>query len=232
MSSNIDINQKNTNYKLIRILEPFVELDIKRIQKYLVMENIYNQYEKSVRNILSNKNEYERTEEIIKMISEMKTTMYLLSSAYLEYTRYKDPDFMRSIPKISCDDNECIKIDMLGDITGRNWYDAETHGRWSGPLQDSSIFIPCFSTGKYKIEIEVVGELIPGCGKFFNLSINDKNIVLKQSNHDIPYILYGDFTIDNEEYPFLVLNFHYSEKMKSPSELPELYDNSSDIRKL
>ena len=54
-----------------------------------------------------------------------------------------------------------IHIDMRGDITGENWYEAEHDGRWAGPGEVSALSIPPLRNGRYSVTLDIVDALDP-----------------------------------------------------------------------
>lgn len=220
----------NTNNKIINIVEPFVEFNIKKVQESLMLNSIFKQYKKLFSESLSFKLVNGSNEDLITILAEMKTTLHLLSAAYLDYTRYKDPDFLRSIPEYPYQPKDQLMIDMRGDITGDNWYAPEEDGRWAGPLKRSSLLFPNLAIGEYEIGFEITGEIIPDATESFSIRINDIPIELKRDIKHIPCKLTGTFFITDEDSPFIALEFIFSEETREPETKSNLPDK--DTRKL
>jgi len=49
-----------------------------------------------------------------------------------------------------------LVIDMQQDITGNNWYPAESDGRWAGPAALSTLQMPPLQAGNYTLELDIV----------------------------------------------------------------------------
>lgn len=218
------------NEKIMHLIEPFVELDIKKVQQKLMTDNICKQYEKLFAESLEYKTNGDLRKELVHILAEMKTTLHLLSAAYLDYTRYKDPDFLKNIFTLDYPSNHHLVLDMRGDITGSNWYPAEQDGRWAGPLAQSSLLLPNLAPGTYQIEIKIVGEITSGSVDALHLFINEEPISLIRETSTLPSTLTGTFILKNSEEPFLTLLFDYRGEIHSPSEI--LNSEYRDTRKL
>ena len=49
-----------------------------------------------------------------------------------------------------------LVIDMQQDVTGNNWYPAESDGRWAGPAALSTLQMPPLQAGNYTLELDIV----------------------------------------------------------------------------
>lgn len=218
------------NEKIMCLVEPFIELGIEKVKHKLMTNDICKQYEKLFSESLAYKTDGELRKELIQILAEMKTTLHLLSAAYLDYTRYQDPDFLKSISAPPCPPAHHLVLDMRGDITGANWYPAEQDGRWAGPLGQSSLLLPNLDTGTYQIQLEMVGEITTGSIDDLYLFINGEPITLARDTPALPCTLTGTFLLTNPEIPFLKLLFDYRGEIHSPSE--NVSHPSKDTRKL
>lgn len=54
-----------------------------------------------------------------------------------------------------------LRIDMQHEIVGRNWYPAESDGRWAGPATLSTLQMPPVQPGNYTLELDIVDAMNP-----------------------------------------------------------------------
>lgn len=174
------------NSRMIRMVEPFVEMDIAKVRAALTGNIIYDRYKKMFAAILASKKNDELTNEIVEILADMKTTMHLLCAAYLDAARYKDPEFLESLPKFCPDTTSSFVIDMRGDITGSNWSEPDANGRWLGTDSAASIFLPNPGPGEYALALRLGGERGAGIAEKLRLAINDKETPLAGNSGAFP----------------------------------------------
>ena len=108
-----------------------------------------------------------------------------------------------------------IKCELKERIVGSGWYDAEEHGRWSGPGTVSSIVLPYPVAGNYKFEMIVRGEARSELLQTLKISINDSALetsIIQRHNSFFPAVVRGDFTIDpGENQSFLAIDLFVDE---------------------
>lgn len=215
------------NEKLAPLVEPFVELDIRKVQARLMADSIAKQYREAFRGNLAFKDDFQLREELSDILADIKTTLHLLSAAYLDYTRYKDPEFLKSIPKKQSAPRRKLVVDMKGDITGSNWHEAEEKGRWAGPGERSTLLLPSLEPGSYRLVLEISGEIAPGAKNNIILLFNDERVELEEDMN--PNMLCARVALESDEAPFIALTFIYGGQMLSPSEINL---QSDDTRKI
>lgn len=213
----------NANYKpdalsarMVRLVEPFVEMDIAKVRASLMNNLIYDQYRKLFRESLANKTPDELKTELVEILADVKTTMHMLCAAYLDYTRYKEPDFLVSLPQFCPDVVKEFEIDMKGDITGSNWSEPEQGGRWTGNMARASVLLPNPGPGKYDLAIEVGAERKLGDLDKLRIYVDGKKVPFKRNGKGFPCALEAEIPVGDS--PFLSLHFQYdsSERQLPP----------------
>jgi hypothetical protein len=85
-----------------------------------------------------------------------------------------------------------IMVDMRREIDGKNWYAAESDGRWAGPERLSTIRLPAMGAGKYRLEIEVVDAIDPAILRNMEVSLFGERVTLGRAGRSYPTIISGD----------------------------------------
>jgi hypothetical protein len=85
-----------------------------------------------------------------------------------------------------------VMVDMRREINGKNWYAAESDGRWAGPERLNTIRLPAMGAGKYKLEIEVVDAIDPGILRDMEVSLFGERVTLARVGRSYPTIISGD----------------------------------------
>jgi hypothetical protein len=85
-----------------------------------------------------------------------------------------------------------VMVDMRREIDGKNWYAAESDGRWAGPERLSTIRLPAMGAGKYKLEIEVVDAIDPLILRDMEVSLFGERVTLAKVGRSYPTIISGD----------------------------------------
>jgi hypothetical protein len=83
-------------------------------------------------------------------------------------------------------------VDMRREMDGKNWYAAESDGRWAGPETISTIRLPAMGHGKYKLEIEVVDAMDPAILHGMEVSLCGERVTLSKAGRSYPTIISGD----------------------------------------
>lgn len=205
------------NKRIMRLVEPFVEMDIARVQSALMENKIYERYKKMFTGLLQKKDGNRFKEEVIDILADMKTTMHLLCAAYLDYTRYKDPDFLVTIPEFCPDVVDEFEVDMLGDITGSNWLEPSDKGRWTGKGSKTSLLLPNPGGGQYRMIISVEGERHAGDAADLHIFVSEVETPWTRSERKVPCELECKFDI-SEESPFLAIHFQFEPPSESSVE--------------
>jgi len=177
---------------------------------------IYQQYHDLFKKIISEKTDKYLKMELVEILADMKTTIHLLCAAYLDYTRYKEPDFLISLPQFCPDTVSEFDIDMRGDITGSNWSEPGEKGRWTGEKARSSVLLPNPGPGKYAVRINVANEKRPGDLEKLRVYVNGAKIPFHKVGDAFPCALSGEIIV--EKSPFLAFHFQFdsSERQLPP----------------
>lgn len=194
------------NERLMDMVEPFVEMDIAKIRKNLELDQIFNQYRRKYAASLEAKRGNELLWEIADILADIKTTVHLLSAAYLDNARYKEPAFLTSLPDLYTEETCGFAIEMAGDITGNDWGEAQDNGRWTGNGAQSSIILPNPGAGSWNLEVYVEDANPYGAIEAFDIYVNNEKMDTTRKGAGIPYSLIGAFKIDDAS--FLAVHFH------------------------
>jgi hypothetical protein len=89
-----------------------------------------------------------------------------------------------------------VVLDLRQDVEGSNWYHAETDGRWTGPLAESTLLLPALAPGRYTVELQVVGSMGPEIVEGVEIFINDVRIRTTRAGKKHPYTMSGVFVAD------------------------------------
>lgn len=209
-------------------VEPFVDLDIRESRVKFVNQTLIDQSVILLRERLGNVQDPDFSERLIMFLAEVMAENHALRAAYIEQSRYRDPNF--SIPMPHLPEHvapSVFEIDLRAEITGGNWHGAETDGRWAGPENESSVFLPSMQAGQYDLQIDVTNEIETGIIDQMKCTFNRKEIVLTRDNSGIPTVLRARVEVDeNHRFPFHVLKFAFT-RLRSPAEF-----GSRDSRRL
>lgn len=107
-----------------------------------------------------------------------------------------------------------FKIDFSKSkrIIGRNWYEPEEKGCWTGPELESSLLFKTLASGRYKIRLFIVGDITGDSHTSMKLNISNENIELTCSKENGAVLLSGCFEIsDNYALPFIEAKFQFSQ---------------------
>lgn len=195
------------NKRLIRLVEPFVEMDIAKVRAAISENIIYDKYHKLFRQILADKSGDKLKTELVEILADMKTTLHLLCAAYLDYTRYREPDFLVSLPQFCPDVTTEFEIDMRGDITGSNWGEPQENGRWTGDKARASVLLPNPGPGEYSFQIKIGDEGKAGDLKSLRVYANGAQVPITRSGETVPCTLSGEISLETS--PFLALHFQF-----------------------
>lgn len=194
------------NAKLMRLVEPFVEIDIARVRTAIMNEKIKRQYRSSLEKAFRGRDLEEFRRMVIEILADMKTTQHLLAAAYLDEVRYKDPDFMESLPDFIAEDRQGFEVDFATEITGANWSQPEKGGRWLLPGERASLLLPAFGTGFFTADLWIDDEVNPGDLDKLRIIVNGTQIPCGSSNRGTPAHLEFGFTLAPAE-PFVTMYF-------------------------
>jgi len=227
-----DVPEKidSINEYLIEAVEPFVDFAMQDAVAAAELPIVHKEYSKRLSKLFRNSNHDQILENLICTLADMKTTLHLLSAAYLEQMRYKDPDFIKRITgKIKHKPANYV-VDMAGKITGANWLDADTEGRWTGPLPRSSVMLPALAEGDYSITLMIAEEIFPGASDNIRLMVDGLETVLKRDVSTKGIRLSGKAVITESAKGFIVLEMLFVGEMLSAHDINPTI--SKDMRKL
>ncbi|HWJ70439.1 MAG TPA: hypothetical protein VNS79_10375 [Sphingobium sp.] len=71
-----------------------------------------------------------------------------------------------------------IIIDMRHVISGKNWYGPEGDGRWSGPETHSTLQVPFLGSGRYRLDVDIVGAMSKNIVRGMSVSVNGRSVSL------------------------------------------------------
>lgn len=203
--------------------EPFVDFDIQAAKKKYFAEGLAVKFRADVQGYLG----ADTDEKIVSLLAEMMSEIHVLKAAYIDQCRYKEPSFAVTPPPGREDSLKTeARISFLGDITGFNWYYAEANGRWAGPENESSLFVPRLVPGSYALEIHVGGEIEAGIVDSMSVLVDKEPVSLSRDQSTFPCVLRGKVRLAESRLPFHALKFQFS-TLRSPSDWGE-----ADIRRL
>jgi hypothetical protein len=94
------------------------------------------------------------------LLLELHETQSALEECHLRnqqlLTEHKSNTAGAVLHSQSIDPSGDIQLDMLAEVGGSNWYDAEKDGRWAGPTEYSMLEMPPMPSGDYVLEMDVV----------------------------------------------------------------------------
>lgn len=211
-------DHQNDRLEILSSVEPF--LDLATLRHKIADDLIVRRYRDELACNIVGLQTQEQINCLIDVLSEIKAEIHYLKAAYIDKVRYHDPNFNVEIPEFSkVIQPDTLDIDMRGDITGANWWDAEPMGRWAGPENQSSIQVPALRHGKYRLEISVVYEIDDGIIDGMHTSFNGSAIQLQRNGSELPCILVAEVDVqENYRLPFWSIKFEFS-KLKTPREI-------------
>lgn len=214
----VDTADVESRMALVSKVEPFLDMNFETMRRSLIDGAMIEHKRNQLVSELGNLSGQDLTNRLISMLAELKAEMQYLKAAYLEDSRYKEPEFKIKTPespkRIKPD---AFEVDFRGEITGGNWYHAEPDGRWAGPENYSSVLVPSLNSGTYDLYIDVVGEIEPGVLEGTQLNINGKDVDFESRDIGIPGTLKATFTIDEGyRFPFWAVKLRFP-KLVSPT---------------
>lgn len=221
---------KNKDMSIAAQVEPFIELDIAKSRLALIDKSLSDQWGRILFERFFQKKGQLFIDELINTFTEIYVDLQYLKAGFLTSTRASDADFNITTykPQKSLVPSE-MHIDMRGDITGANWYEPETDGRWAGPEIRSSLLIPSLKAGNYLFETVIIGEGRSGLVRECNIFINEKPISISYNTERLPFLISGHFSIAEDYFlPFWIIRFEFPETI-SPKDIDS---SSKDGRKL
>lgn len=216
------------NLRLIRMVEPFVEMDIAKMRSTLMAKDIFRQYHELFAQNLNLRGGDDLVRELTNILADIKTTQHLLCAAMLNQARAENPDFTLKIPELERGGIREFAVDLRGDITGDNWHEAEEEGRWAGPRRRSSLLLPSPGAGTWQIRLEITNLVKGGGLEDISIRVNEEPLAMAKSGISAPCLLVGSFAIADEEQPFLALEFDYAQEPSPPA--PNPVDGKADKR--
>lgn len=188
--------------RLLRLVEPFVDLDIERVQSALVADILREKYERAINEELAHATGQEIIDRLVCMLAEIKTNIHLLNAAWLKDLRYKEPGFLDELPTLERVTPDKIEIDMRGEIVGAGWLDGDSEGRKGGPKV--SIILPKPGPGCWFILLEIAE--IKGSLDSLKLSINGEPSPFQLDKNAVPFFLGTKFMASENGDPFIAIN--------------------------
>jgi hypothetical protein len=143
---------------------------------------------------------------LVNCLAEIKTDIHYLKTKVLNSPNDTlDPQAKHNVELekiVGLNKPILIKCELKERIVGSGWYDAEEHGRWSGPGTVSSIVLPSPLAGKYKFEMVVRAEAKLDLLHTLKININDQILetsVIQRQNGSFPAIVRGEMIISQEK---------------------------------
>jgi len=206
-------------FEILSNVEPFLDFDLASLRQKIVDEMLARRYRDELVDKVSSLTDQEQINYLIDVLSEIKAEMHYLKAAYVEEVRYRDPNFIITIPEpTQMVQPDALDIDMRGDITGANWWHSEPTGRWAGPENQSSIQVPALGPGKYGLEISVVSEIDDGIIDGMRTTFNRSPLTLQRNGDGFPCKLVADVDVpESYRLPFWSIKFEFG-KLKTPRE--------------
>lgn len=194
-------------YKMMELVEPFVDLDIKKILQRLMTDKIYSQYVEMYRQILRGKTDQDLREEWINILADMKTTQHLLCSAYLEQARYKDPDFLQDINEQRLVPESKIEFNLCRKLTGTNWGEGDNEGRWTKPGNPATLLLPRLPAGIYRINLSLLDAIGSNPLPKLSILLDGQPVEWTYNRKEIPCDLEMTVNLPPADRPFMTLTF-------------------------
>jgi|GEM_PF-2184780 len=203
-------------------IEDYLDLNIDRIRRKLTDTAIVERYLILLNQMLCNINQGKKemdVDALIHCLAEIKTDIHYLKTKVINPPlEAVDPQAKPNVKLdkiIGLSQPILIKCDFKERIVGSGWYDAEEHGRWSGPGTVSSVVLPCPVAGRYRFEMIVRAEAKPELLQTLIININDHPLAtsLVQSGRDFfPAVVTGELIIpQGEDQSFLAIDLIVNE---------------------
>ena len=96
--------------------------------------------------------------------------------------------------KSICHDNIIENVDFTmgdGDYHGENWWGIEKSGRWFGPENIGSLYVPGIFFGCYSFHIIITQQIIPEIIKLVEIYFDNSKVNITISNHNDKYTIDG-----------------------------------------
>lgn len=203
---------------LVSAVEPFLDMNFAAMRSNLIDEAVVAQKRIQLLAELGDLSGHDLTNKLIDVLANLKAEVQYLKAAYLEESRYKEPEFKIKTPGIPKRIKpDVLEVDFRGEITGGNWYHAEPDGRWAGPENYSSVLVPSLNHGAFDVFIHVVGEIEPGIIQGTQLNINGEDVEFENKDISLPGTLKARFTVDEGyRFPFWALKLRFP-RLVSPT---------------
>jgi hypothetical protein len=216
-----DDSTSSRDVTLLSRVEPFVDLNIARARLNAFDQSVVARFEGEIAARLSSESLAQLTAALSGVLAEIRADIHYLTAAYVEDRRYSDPNFNFKTPDHGNDKPRvsAFEIDLRGQITGGNWYYAESDGRWAGPESQSSLLFPSLDQGAYRVEVDVVDEIENGVIDGMAMLVNGSSVSFRRNGPALPVKLEADFTVGGDyKLPFWSVKFQFS-KLRSPASL-------------
>ncbi len=213
-----DIDLDPLDQQMISNVEPFLECQLDEMRSKLINDALVEQARTQVINQLVSPTDPNYFSNLVHLLAQLKAENHYLKAAYIESSRYKEPNFEIKTPDLPKKIRlKSLKINLCGEITGSNWFNAEADGRWAGPESESSILCPALGFGQYKVAITIENQITPNIIDDMVCTLNKQEIKLLGNSRQLPSIFTATVKIDeNYLFPFWSLKFHFK-KLESPS---------------
>ncbi|PSB12536.1 hypothetical protein C7B62_01580 [Pleurocapsa sp. CCALA 161] len=190
-------------------IEHCVDLTISELRRKLTDSAIVEKYSILLNQLLCHINEGKKemdVDALVQCLAEIKTDIHYLKTKVLNSSGDTvDPQAKQNVELekiIGLNKAILIKCELKERIVGSGWYDAEEHGRWSGPGTVSSIVLPYPITGKYQFEMIIRAESKPNLLQTLKININDEILetsVIQRKNGFFPAVIRGEIIIPQEK---------------------------------
>jgi tetratricopeptide (TPR) repeat protein len=190
-------------------IEHCVDLTISELRRKLTDSAIVERYSILLNQLLCHINEGKKemdVDALVNCLAEIKTDIHYLKTKVLNPpSDTLDPQTKHNVELekiVGLNKPILIKCELKERIVGSGWYDAEEHGRWSGPGTVSSIVLPYPLAGKYKFEMVVRAEAKLELLQTLKININDRMLetsVIQRKNGSFPAIVKGEIIISQEK---------------------------------
>lgn len=193
--------------RLAALVEPFMELDIRKARGALVGNGLFEEYKHMYRQGLAFKRDESLWEELIDILADMKATQHLLCTAYLDQCRKNNVEELQAILGAPYELEEELLIDMRGDITGQGWGKPGAEGRWSAAPDGCTLMLPALSPGIYEIRLEITGLVKGFSADRIGLWANRNPVKLVKVTDTLPVIMNGTTALTDLNPGSLSLRF-------------------------
>lgn len=218
--------------EIISRVEPFLDVATASLRRDLIDQSVVSRFEQLLTEEFDAGDAEDVLPKLIHMLAEMKADVHYLKAAYIEASRYREPDFAASLPDPAPDRvcPERLTVDMRAEITGGNWYHAEPDGRWAGPENESSVMIPALRAGRYELTVDVVDELEPGTIDGMEILVNGTPVAFTRESPVARTAVRATLSVnDTYKFPFWSVKFRFP-KLGSPAKNGSTDDRLLAIR--